>query len=106
MARRIGSKGIVTFAVLLKERNISKWNEGTGRNLGAGLSSMQAIAGVDEIDGLTIADYQADKRCEGFITENSELVERCSSDQASWLAFFRHALRGTRVHPESVNARR
>ena len=73
IARRIGSKGIVTFAVLLNtEEQVKEWNERDER-FGAGLSSMQAIAGVNKIEGLTIADYQVDKDCERLIIENSKL---------------------------------
>ena len=71
MARRIGSKGIVTFAVLLNtEEKINEWNS-KYENLGAGLSSMQAIAGVAEID--VPKDHVADDKCAPFIAENSEL---------------------------------
>lgn len=75
IARSIGSRGITTFAVLLKNQSAKKWNDWylTYPNLRAGLSSMQAITGDPVIDDLPINDYQQDEACEPITTENAGL---------------------------------
>lgn len=75
IARLIGSRGITTFAVLLKEQPDEKWNDWylDYPNLGAGLSSMQAITGDRVIDDLPIVGYAQSEPCAPFTAENTDL---------------------------------
>ena len=75
IARLIGSRGITTFAVLLKDQPAKKWNDWylDYPNLGAGLSSMQAITGDSVIDDLPVVGYQQSESCAPLTVENSGL---------------------------------